>query len=87
MKSGIQSVALSAQASKAPEHLALAMPHCLDQALREDVVARASFERLPASHRRAYLDWIAEAKREETRQRRVSETLSRLKQGRGLRAG
>jgi hypothetical protein len=43
--------------------------------------AAAAFERLAPSHRRAYVRWIEEAKRPETRARRVAESVSRLASG------
>jgi uncharacterized protein YdeI (YjbR/CyaY-like superfamily) len=38
-----------------------------------------SFQNLAPSHRRQYVQWITEAKKEETRQRRLRETVARLK--------
>jgi uncharacterized protein YdeI (YjbR/CyaY-like superfamily) len=37
------------------------------------------------SHRREYVDWIAEAKRPETRRRRIERTLERLRAGKTQR--
>jgi hypothetical protein len=44
--------------------------------------ARAIFDRLAFSHQKAYADWVAEAKRPETRQRRAAESVTRLLAGR-----
>jgi bifunctional DNA-binding transcriptional regulator/antitoxin component of YhaV-PrlF toxin-antitoxin module len=57
----------------------VAVPPALLAVLEEDEGARAAFERLPPSHRREYAEWIAEAKREETRKRRAAQTLERLR--------
>ena len=42
---------------------------------------RASFERLSYTHRREYVRWIEEARREETRRRRVERALELLREG------
>lgn len=47
--------------------------------------AAAQWERLSPSHRREYARWIEEAKRPETRQRRVEETVARLARGEKFR--
>jgi hypothetical protein len=40
--------------------------------------ARTAFDALSYSHRRQYVQWIDEAKRPETRARRIAETIERL---------
>jgi len=57
------------------------VPEALANSLAEDPKARANFERLAYTHRKEYARWIDEAKREETRQRRVTEALEMLRQG------
>ncbi|HEY7452356.1 MAG TPA: YdeI/OmpD-associated family protein [Candidatus Limnocylindria bacterium] len=44
--------------------------------------AKAIYDRLSFSHQKAYADWVAEAKRPETRLRRATEALDRLREGR-----
>jgi hypothetical protein len=44
--------------------------------------ANAIFEKLSFSHQKAYADWVAEAKRAETRARRAAESVTRLLAGR-----
>jgi len=46
------------------------VPHDLQIELHDDPEA-AAVAALPPSHRREYIDWILEAKRAETRARRV----------------
>jgi len=58
------------------------VPHDLQIELHDDPEAEAAFAALPPSHRREYIDWILEAKRAETRARRVEETARRVKQPR-----
>ena len=57
------------------------VPEDLEKALKPHKQARAFFDSLAFSHRREYVEWILGAKREETRLRRVRETLERLEQG------
>jgi uncharacterized protein YdeI (YjbR/CyaY-like superfamily) len=49
-----------------------AVPDFLDAALRRSKPARAAWERMPPSHRREYVRHILEAKKDETRVRRVA---------------
>lgn len=50
-------------------------------ALKEHARARATFEVFPPSHRRESIEWIAEAKRADTRERRLAQTLEWLAEG------
>lgn len=52
----------------------LAVPADLASALQQHTGARAFFDRFPPSSRRGILEWIQNAKRPETRARRVAET-------------
>ena len=54
----------------------------LSASLADSPDARAAFERLSFSHQKAYADWVAEAKRPETRARRAGESVRRLLAGR-----
>jgi hypothetical protein len=57
------------------------VPAALAGALAGDAVARAAFERLSTTHRKEYARWIDEAKRPETRDRRVARSLGLLRRG------
>ena len=57
------------------------VPADLAAALAADPQATASFERMTFTHRKEYARWVAEAKREATRQDRVTKTIERLKAG------
>lgn len=61
---------------------ALEIPDDLAQALSENEPARAFFEGLAKSAKRGILYWIASAKREETRARRIAETVRAAAEGR-----
>lgn len=58
-----------------------ATPADLRRALRGNPRARATWEGLAPSHRREYVEWVTEAKRAETRTRRVATALAWLAQG------
>jgi bifunctional DNA-binding transcriptional regulator/antitoxin component of YhaV-PrlF toxin-antitoxin module len=57
------------------------VPAPLASALDADPQAKAAFEALPYTHRKEYATWIAEAKRAETRVRRVERAVSLLRKG------
>jgi len=62
-------------------HAEIPVPHDLQIELHDDPEAEAAFAALPQSYRREYVDWILEARRPETRARRVEETARRVKGG------
>jgi uncharacterized protein YdeI (YjbR/CyaY-like superfamily) len=55
------------------------VPAELNAALDGDADARRAFDALSFTHRKEYAQWVAEAKKPETRDRRIAETLDRLK--------
>ncbi len=57
------------------------IPHDLRDALAGDPEAKASFDQLPYSHRKEYVQWIEEARRDQTRRRRIGQALELLKRG------
>jgi Bacteriocin-protection, YdeI or OmpD-Associated/Domain of unknown function (DUF1905) len=57
------------------------IPEALDQALAGDRVAKAAFDNMAFTHRKEYARWISEAKRAETRDRRVAQALEMLRAG------
>jgi hypothetical protein len=57
------------------------VPDALAAALDGDPEARAAFDRLAYTHRKEYARWVDEAKRDETRQRRVVQALQMLREG------
>jgi uncharacterized protein YdeI (YjbR/CyaY-like superfamily) len=58
------------------------VPEFFAQALKKNRRAAAFFESLKPTYQREYLVWVSTAKREETRERRVTETLAALAAGR-----
>jgi hypothetical protein len=57
------------------------VPEELAAALAGDSVAAAAFDGMAFTHRKEYSRWIAEAKRAETRERRVNQALEMLREG------
>jgi uncharacterized protein YdeI (YjbR/CyaY-like superfamily) len=86
MKRLISEVAkLNEQGVKLPRRAApkkaVAVPVELEAALKKNRRAAAAFEKFPPSHKREYADWIAEAKAEATRQRRVATAIEWISEG------
>lgn len=50
-------------------------------ALKRNAKARKTFEGFSPSHRREYVEWILEAKREETRKRRIATAIAWMAEG------
>jgi hypothetical protein len=56
-------------------------PPELVAALRRNARARAAFEAFPPSHKREYIEWIADAKTDETRRRRLDTAVLWIAEG------
>ncbi len=52
-----------------------------EQALARNPAAAKKYRGLAASHQREYLKWIGEAKKVETRQRRIEKAIEMLAEG------
>jgi len=59
----------------------LPTPHDLAAALKTNTKARVTFENFSPSHKREYVEWITEAKKEDTRQRRLQTAIEWLSEG------
>ena len=59
----------------------LLVPKDLAAALKKNAKAATTFQNFSPSHRRAYVEWIIEAKRDATRQKRLATTLAWLAEG------
>ncbi len=57
------------------------VPKDFAAALARNAAARRSFEQFPPSHKREYVEWIAGAKREETRERRLATAIDQIAAG------
>ena len=56
-------------------------PPDLAAALAQNPAARATFERFPPSQQRDYVEWLTEARREDTRRRRLAQAIEWLAAG------
>jgi hypothetical protein len=59
----------------------ISVPAYFAAALRKNAKARKTFETFPPSKKREYLEWITEAKREETRKERLATSIKWLAEG------
>ena len=66
-----------APARKAP----FKIPDDLSTALKKNKRALAAFQRFPPSHKREYIEWITEAKRDETRTKRLTQAIEWIAEG------
>lgn len=57
------------------------MPDDLAAALAANDAAQATFDGFPPSCRREYLEWVTEAKRPETRQKRITQAVEQMAEG------
>jgi uncharacterized protein YdeI (YjbR/CyaY-like superfamily) len=86
-----EAVRLNEEGVKAPKSPASrqvrepAMPAKFRQALAQHPAAQAAFKRFSPSQRREYVAWIAEAKREETRARRIEKAVGMRREGKKAR--
>jgi uncharacterized protein YdeI (YjbR/CyaY-like superfamily) len=60
------------------------LPEYIEQELQRHPAAWEAFERSAPSHRQEYVRWIDEAKKEETRRKRLAEAVVRLSENRKL---
>lgn len=59
----------------------IAVPDYFRAALKKNSKAQTTFDKFPPSARREYLEWITEAKREETRDKRVATAIEWMAEG------
>ncbi|HEY7810476.1 MAG TPA: YdeI/OmpD-associated family protein [Allosphingosinicella sp.] len=86
LKAIIRAAADAAAKGRAPKPKAtpkpdVSVPEELHAALAEHAAAKATFDAFAPSCRREYSEWIAEAKRPETRARRVAQAVEWLAEG------
>ena len=63
------------------ERKPLVVPPALKAALAKNKNAAATFDAFGYSHRKEYVEWIAEAKRDETREARVEQAVEWMAEG------
>jgi len=65
----------------AKEKKELVVPNYIQKALKKNKPALKIFEGFSPSHKREYVEWITEAKTEETRNKRIATTIEWLSEG------
>lgn len=63
------------------EERVIEIPKDLMKEFKKEKEAKAFFDKLSYTHRKEYVMWINEAKKEETRQNRIIKTIEMLKKG------
>jgi uncharacterized protein YdeI (YjbR/CyaY-like superfamily) len=81
-----QAVVLNDRGVKIPKRSgkpkpAAKVPPDLLAALKKNAKARATFEQFSPSHRREYIEWITEARQDETRKRRLAQAIEWMAEG------
>jgi hypothetical protein len=66
---------------QAAERREVVVPDFFTTALRRNKPAQANFDKFSYSHKKEYIQWLTEAKREETRQRRLKTALAWIAAG------
>lgn len=75
---------INVQRAPKPARKAIPVPDYFQSALQANAKALNTFETLSPSHQREYLEWVTEAKREETRANRIEKSLRWLAEGKTL---
>ncbi|MBP7408542.1 MAG: YdeI/OmpD-associated family protein [Flavobacteriales bacterium] len=66
-----------------PARKALVVPPELESVLHKDEMAWEHWEKFNYSHKKEYVEWITDAKQEETRKRRIAQALEMIREGLG----
>lgn len=66
-----------------PAHTALVIPEELEAVLRKDPTAWANWDAFTYSHKKEYAEWVTDAKKDETRKRRIAQALEKIREGVG----
>ena len=66
-----------------PTRKALKVPSELTQCLKKDDRAWEHWGKFSYSHKKEYVEWITDAKQDETRKRRIAKALEMIREGQG----
>jgi hypothetical protein len=66
-----------------PAKKALEVPSELESVLKKDDMAWEHWEKFTYSHKKEYVEWITDARKEETRKRRIAQALEMIREGQG----
>ena len=72
---------IEAAGSSQPARKALVIPAELATVLKNDEVATEQWEKFNYTHKKEYVEWITDAKQDETRKRRVAQALEMIREG------
>ncbi|MBL0128611.1 MAG: YdeI/OmpD-associated family protein [Flavobacteriales bacterium] len=64
-----------------PDRKALVVPEELEAVLKHDKESWEQWEKFSYSHKKEYVEWIIDAKTEETRKRRIAQALEKIREG------
>ena len=64
-----------------PKNRTIETPSFLAAALKKNKKAAAAYEKFPYSHKKEYIEWLTEAKTEETRDRRLAQAIEWMAKG------
>lgn len=80
-----QAVALNLKGTKLtdakPARKALEVPEDLQQVLHKDPTAWANWESFNYTCKKEYIEWVTDAKQDETRKRRIAQALEKIREG------
>ena len=62
---------------------ALVIPEDLESVLHKDPTAWANWEAFTYTHKKEYAEWVSDAKKDETRKRRIAQALEMIREGKG----
>jgi uncharacterized protein YdeI (YjbR/CyaY-like superfamily) len=82
IEQGVKNPTRGAEARARPKP-PVRIPAFLQAAFRRDAAAEAGFQGLPPGKRREYVEWLAEAKTEATREKRLAQALEWMAEGKG----
>lgn len=66
-----------------PARKALVLPQEFEQCLKKDEETWERWEKLAYAHKKEYVEWVSDAKQDETRKRRIAQALERIRAGQG----
>ena len=66
-----------------PARRTLMVPAELEQVLKKDELAWAHWDAFSHSHKKEYVEWVTDAKQEETRKRRIAKAFEMIRDGMG----
>lgn len=80
-ETGVSRTSSNATGTKIGRKKPVVIPNDLQSALRHNAAARTAFAKFTPSQQRDYIEWLTEAKREETRKRRLDTAVEWISEG------